>query len=128
MKLAVGGPKPGGGYSPGIVAEGRFLFVAGQGPLRDGIYVPGSIEEEVRLTLENVETVLKDAACGFADVVQCRVYLANPSEFRAMDSAYSAFIPDPKPARTTIGANLIIGRVEIDCIALVPGSEDREPH
>ena len=36
-KRAVGGTQPVGAYSPGIVAEGRFAYVSGQGPLRDGV-------------------------------------------------------------------------------------------
>jgi hypothetical protein len=35
---AVSGPRPGGPYSPGIVAEGRFVFVSGQGPVMNGVY------------------------------------------------------------------------------------------
>ena len=36
-KEAVGGSQPGGAYSPGIIAEGRFVYVAGQTPTRDGV-------------------------------------------------------------------------------------------
>ena len=35
-KQPVGGSQPAGSYSPGIVAEGRFVYVSGQGPFRDG--------------------------------------------------------------------------------------------
>ena len=52
-----------GPYSPAIVAEGRFVFVSGQGPLRDGDYVPGTgVGDETRLTLENLFAIL--AAAG----------------------------------------------------------------
>jgi 2-iminobutanoate/2-iminopropanoate deaminase len=61
---AVPGPKPGGPYSPGIVAEGRFLFVSGPGPVRDGVYVQGTIEEETRLTLDNLLAVLAASGSG----------------------------------------------------------------
>jgi 2-iminobutanoate/2-iminopropanoate deaminase len=36
VKQPVGGSEPGGSYSPGIVAEGRFVYVSGQGPFQDG--------------------------------------------------------------------------------------------
>src|SRR5205085_3013627 len=61
---AIVGTAVGGPYSPAVVAEGKFVFVAGQGPLRNGEYVPGSIEEETRLTLENLGTLLEQAASG----------------------------------------------------------------
>lgn len=35
-KRPVSGTRPSGSYSPGIVAEGCFVFVSGQGPLREG--------------------------------------------------------------------------------------------
>jgi 2-iminobutanoate/2-iminopropanoate deaminase len=107
-------------YSAAVVAEGRFVFVAGQGPLRDGQYVPGTVAEETRLTLENIGALLEAAGSGFEHVVRCGVWLADVREFAAMNSVYVTFFPDPKPARATVGADLITGQVEIDCIALVP--------
>jgi 2-iminobutanoate/2-iminopropanoate deaminase len=121
MKTAVAGSSPSGAYSPGIIAEGRFLYVSGQGPLRDGKVVSGTIAEEVALTLANLTRVVETAGATLADVVQCRVYLANIADFHAMDAAYSSIVPDPKPARTTIGADLADGiKVEIDCVVVLP--------
>ncbi len=40
-----------------------------------------------------------------------------------MNETYSAFFPDPKPARTTVRADLLFGmKVEIQGIAYVPKS------
>jgi 2-iminobutanoate/2-iminopropanoate deaminase len=123
MKTPVAGSTPSGAYSPGIIAEGRFLYVSGQGPLRDGRVVSGTIEEEVSLTLRNLAAVVVAAGGTLADIVQCRVFLADIADFAAMDAVYGAFLPDPKPARTTIGAALADGiKVEIDCVALLPMS------
>jgi enamine deaminase RidA (YjgF/YER057c/UK114 family) len=38
-----------------------------------------------------------------------------------MNGVYADVFPDPKPARATVQAQLGVGRVEIDCIAVVPG-------
>jgi 2-iminobutanoate/2-iminopropanoate deaminase len=119
---AVTGTAVGGPYSPGIVAEGRFVFVAGQGPLKDGTYVAGTIEEETRLTLENLGTVLERAGSGFERVVRCGVWLVDIADFAAMNGVYETFFPVPRPARATVRADLVTGKVEIDCIALVPDS------
>jgi len=119
-RKAVRGPRPSGPYSPGIVAEGTFVFVSGQGPLRDGVYVPGTIAEETRLTLDNLLAILAASGSGPEHVVRCGVWLADLAEFAAMNSVYADVFPDPKPARATVQAELVVGRVEIDCIAVVP--------
>ena len=122
MKRAVTGTKPGGPYSPGIIAEGRFLFVSGQTPQRDGRVVLGTIEEETRLTLENISSVLEAAGATFADVVRCGVFLTNLERFGAMNAVYETFFPEPRPARTTVGVDLLDGmQIEIDCVVALPG-------
>jgi 2-iminobutanoate/2-iminopropanoate deaminase len=122
VKQPVGGTEPSGPYSPGIVAEGRFLFVSGQSAMVGRERKVGSIEDETRLTLENVGTVLAAANATFADVVRCTVYLADVLDFDAMNAIYQEFFPDPRPARTTIGCSLRLERkVEVDCVAVLAG-------
>ncbi|ACQ81227.1 Endoribonuclease L-PSP [Beutenbergia cavernae DSM 12333] len=121
MKSAVTGSTPSGAYSPGIFAEGRFVFVSGQGPLRDGEVVGDTIETQTRITLDNVRAVLEAAGLSMADVVRCGVFLADLGDFDRMDAVYREHFPDPLPARTTVGAGLLDILVEIDCIALAPG-------
>ena len=123
-KQAAGGSQPAGAYSPGIVAEGRFVYVSGQGSLRDGQVAGDTIEEQTRIVLANVTTVLESAGATLADVVQCRVFLADVGDFRAMDGVYSQAFPQPLPARTTVGATLPLPGmlVEIDCVAVLPAT------
>ena len=124
-KRAVGGTQPVGAYSPGIVAEGRFVYVSGQGSLRDGQVVGDTIEEQTQIVLANVTAVLESAGAGLADVVQCRVFLADTADFRAMDGVYAQIFPAPLPARTTVGVALPLPGmlVEIDCVAVLPASD-----
>jgi len=120
MRRAVEGTTPAGPYSPGIVVDGRLVFVSGQGPMRDGRLVRGSIEEETRIVLENVGAVLERAGATLADAVRCGVFLADLDDFEAMNEVYAGFFGDPPPARTTVGALLPGIKVEIDCIAVLP--------
>src|SRR6185437_2339503 len=98
-KQPVGGSEPGGSYSPGIVAEGRFVYVAGQGPFRDGDLAGTGIEEQTRITLGNLAAVLGSAGASLADVVRCGVFLADVGDFAAMDQVYADIFPRPLPAR-----------------------------
>jgi 2-iminobutanoate/2-iminopropanoate deaminase len=120
LKQAVQGTTPAGAYSPGVIAEGRFVFVAGQASLRDGAVVSGTIEEETRAALANLAVVLAEAGAGLEDVVRVGVYLADIEDFAAMNAVYAEVMPAPLPARTTIGASLPGIKVEIDCVAVLP--------
>jgi 2-iminobutanoate/2-iminopropanoate deaminase len=120
-KQAVSGTRPGGAYSPGIIAEGRFVYVAGQIPARDGVVVGETVAEQTVIALENVAAVLAQAGATLADVVRCGVFLSDMADFADMNQAYAEAFPAPLPARTTVGVALVPGvKVEIDCVAVLP--------
>lgn len=119
-KQPVGGTRPAGAYSPGIIASGRFVYVSGQGPLRDGVITGATAAEQTAIALENLTAVLAAAGASPADVVRCGVFLANITDFAAMNEVYASFFADPLPARTTVGVSLPAGMlVEIDCVAVL---------
>ena len=122
-KQPVAGSQPAGAYSPGIIAEGRFLYVSGQAPLRDGIVIGESAGEQTQVALENVAAVLAAAGASPADVVRCGVFLADMADFAEMNTVYAEFFADPLPARTTVGAVLAGFKVEIDCVAVLSAQE-----
>ncbi len=80
----------------------------------------GGIQGETRQTLENIAAVLKQFGSSMDRVVKCTVFLADMSEWGAMNEVYRTFFPNP-PARSALGVNgLALGaRVEIECIAVV---------
>ena len=104
MREAIVGTAVVGPYSPAVVAEGRFVFVSGQGPLQDGEYLPGSIEEETTQTLRNMGALLLEAGSGFEHVVRCGVWLVDLADFPGMNGVYQTFFPEPRPARATVRA------------------------
>ena len=120
MKQRVEGSRPSGAYSPGIIGEGRHLYVSGQGPVRDSETVLSTIEEETRITLGNVGKVLEAAGASYADVVRCGVFITDPDHFGPMNEVYKEFFGEPLPARTTVVTGLVGGiKVEIDCVAVL---------
>lgn len=114
-----GSPVPMGPYSPAVVTDG-FVFVAGQGPLLPGTNQMslGDIEHETRLVIENLKTILEGASASLAHVVKVNVYLANASDFPAMNQVYEEYFGAAKPVRTTVICRFVAPiKVEIDCIA-----------
>jgi 2-iminobutanoate/2-iminopropanoate deaminase len=114
-----------GAYSDGLLVDG-WLYVSGQGPidLETGAAVAGTIEEEVRLTLDNLGDVLRAGGCSFADVVRCTCHLTNIEDFGRFNAVYSDYFKGVRPTRTTVQSVLGLGiKVEIDAIAKVPSTE-----
>ena len=112
-------PSPKGAYSQ-VVRAGDFLYVSGQGPIDPATqeFVFSDIRGETRLTLENVERVLKGCGASKKNIVKCGVFLANAADFNVMNEAYPR-LQGTAPARTTVQATLVEPgmKVEIDCVA-----------
>jgi 2-iminobutanoate/2-iminopropanoate deaminase len=99
-----GAPAALGPYSQGI-RSGEFVFCSGQlgldpttGELADG---------------------LDAAGLTFDDVVKTTIFLADVNDFAAVNAVYAKFMPEPPPARSTIGVAALPkgGLVEIEAIA-----------
>ncbi len=118
-------PAPKGPYSPWVKANG-FIYVSGQGPVNaeTGEVFLGAVEEQARLTLENVRAVLEDAGATLTDVVKTSVFLTDIGDFARVNAVYAGFFAAAKPARTTVQvAALPLGiAVEIEAIALDPAA------
>ena len=107
-------------FSDGIVA-GNTLYISGQQGLdASGKLVAGGIGAETKTTLETMAKVVKAAGFELNDIVSVNVYLADINEFGDMNKIYKTFMPDPKPARTTIQAGALVNhaRIEISAIAV----------
>ena len=87
--------------SPGILADGT-LYVAGQtgSDLKTGA-IPAKFEDEVKLCLDNIGLVLKEAGMTFQDAVAVQVYLTDMELFQRMNTVYTTYFKEPRPARTT---------------------------
>jgi 2-iminobutanoate/2-iminopropanoate deaminase len=117
-----GAPRGTGAYSQAIRA-GDFLFISGQGPLDpETREIRGeTVEEQTELTLRNLEAVAAAAGGTLADVVKVSAFLSSIDLFPAFNATYErVFAAEPRPARTTVGAELLDILVEIDAILYLP--------
>jgi len=122
-----GAPSPKGAYSQ-VVRAGDFLFVSGQGPINpvSNEFAFGDIRHETKLVLENIRRVLNGSGASITDIVKCSVFLADASDFAAMNEVYASFFNNSAPARTTVQSTLVEPgmKLEIDCIAYHPVASD----
>ena len=109
-----------GPYSQAIEAGG-LLFCSGQIHLdpATGTLVEGDIAAQTERVLDNLSAVLAAAGRSMADVVKTTVFLVDINDFAAMNEVYGRYMPDPPPARSTIGVAALPkgARVEIELIA-----------
>ena len=111
-----------GPYSQ-AVSVGNQVFLSGQIALDpdSGEFVSDDVAEQTRQVLRNLSAVLDASGSGIENVVKTTFFLADMSDFEAMNEIYAEFFTRNEPARATVqAAGLPRGaKVEIDCIAIV---------
>lgn len=123
-----GWPRP-KGYANGIVAEGRQVFVAGQIGWDEQQQFPGTLAEQVRQTLKNIVTVLREADAGPEHVVRLTWYVTSRDEYYAelpkIGEAYREVMGRHFPTMAVVQVVALMeanAKVEIEATAVVPAS------
>ncbi|MCI0403265.1 MAG: RidA family protein [Acidobacteria bacterium] len=110
-----------GPYSQAVKANG-LLFLSGQIALdpASGQVVEGDVPAQTERVLENLKAVLEAGGSSLGQVVKTTVFLADMSDFAAMNEVYGRYFAQEPPARSTVqAAGLPRGvKLEIDVIAL----------
>ena len=112
--------------APGPFSEavrvGNLLYLSGAlGTDSAGKIVPGGIKAETKQVLENIKAALKRNGLDMDRVVKCTVFLADITEWPAMNEVYATYFPVNKPARSAFGGVQLVrgGRLELECIAAI---------
>ena len=119
-------PVPAGPYSP-ATTTGNLIFVSGQAgrdPSTNRLAGP-DVEAQTEQALKNIAAILEAGGSGLAHVLRCGVFLVDIKEFPRMNEVYARVFGNHRPARTTVEVSALPGdgmRVEIDAIAVVPGT------
>jgi enamine deaminase RidA (YjgF/YER057c/UK114 family) len=116
------------GYSNGIAASGRQVFVAGQiGWDEQCRMVSADFAEQALQALRNVVAVLKEAGAGPQHIARMTWYVTDKREYlaaaKAIGQAYREIVGAHYPAMTAIEVSALIedaAKVEIEATAVVP--------
>ena len=110
-----------GPYSQAIDSGAGLVFVSGQLPIdpATGAFPEGGVKEQTRQSLLNAKAILEEAGLGLNNVVKILVFLADMSDFGAMNEVYAEFFSKPFPARSAVAVKTLPkgALVEIECIA-----------
>ncbi|MEH6409126.1 MAG: Rid family hydrolase [Hyphomonas sp.] len=117
--MAVGGTElP---FSKAVMA-GDTIYLSGELGIdpETNALVPGGTGPETTQIFANLERTLNTFDADLSDLVKCTVFLGDMADYAEMNAAYKAALPNPKPARATVGVSgLALGaNLEIDCIAV----------
>jgi reactive intermediate/imine deaminase len=115
-----GAPPAHAHYVPATGYAG-LVFASGQLPrLADGTHTADrSFDEQVRLTLDNLDRVLVAAGTSRDRVLHVRAYLVGIDHWDAFNRLFAGFFGDWRPARTVVPVpDLHFGYlVEIEAVA-----------
>ncbi len=119
LNAPAGGPP----YSP-VVKAGDFAYISGQGPMaRDGSgVVHGTFEQETRLTLDNLTTMVEGIGATLDQVVKTTVFLVDMNNFGEFNRIYAEYSTREQPARSCVqAARLPLDfKVEVEAIVYYP--------
>ncbi len=116
------------GYSNGVSARGRTIFVAGQiGWNKDGVFESDDFVEQFRQALKNIVDVLACDGAGPEHLTALNWYFLDRREYlanlRGVGAAYREIIGRHYPAMTAVQVAGLIeerAKIEIQATAVVP--------
>jgi enamine deaminase RidA (YjgF/YER057c/UK114 family) len=122
-----GWPRP-RGYSNGIEAEGRLVFVAGQiGWDEQGVFRSSDFAAQFRQTLVNTLAVLKVAGAGPEHIARMTWFVTSRDEYLAslggLGAAWKDLMGRNYPAMAVIIVSGLVekdAKIEIETTAVIP--------
>jgi 2-iminobutanoate/2-iminopropanoate deaminase len=95
---------PIGPYNQAVLVNG-FLYTSGQIALdpETGTFQPGSIEDETKRVMQNLNAILKAAKLEFGDIIKSTIYISDMDNFSKINAVYGSYFNDETaPARETV--------------------------
>lgn len=115
------------GYSNGIAAEGRLVFVAGQiGWDESQVFRSDDLVEQLRQALKNTLAVLAEAGAGPEQVVRMTWYITDKRDYldrsKEIGAVYRALMGRHYPAMAVVEVSALMedrAKVEIETTAVL---------
>jgi enamine deaminase RidA (YjgF/YER057c/UK114 family) len=122
-----GWPRP-KGYSNGIVAQGRQVFIAGQiGWDAEGRFASGGLAGQVKQALLNIVAIIEEAGGKPEHIVRLTWFVTSREEYLAglqeIGAAYRAVMGKHFPSMSVVQVVALMevaAKVEIEATAVVP--------
>ena len=98
----------------------RHVFISGTASINNEGHImhEGDIVGQTARMIENVEVLLSEAGCGFADVAAMTVYLRDPSDYTTVNRIFSERFPDHPHIITMAPVCRPGWLIEMECVAI----------
>jgi reactive intermediate/imine deaminase len=98
-----------GPYSPVLkINPGQLVVISGQAALNQaGETIGDTIEEQIKVTLENCRTQLESAGSSLDEVFKVNVYLKDISHWPRFNEVYKDYFTKPMPVRAVVQTGLL---------------------
>jgi 2-iminobutanoate/2-iminopropanoate deaminase len=108
-------PAPIGPYNQAVKA-GNLLFVSGQIAIKPstGEITNADIIEETHQVLQNIKSILAEAAMDFNDIVKTTIFLSDMNLFSQVNEIYAKYFEGNFPARETVAVKGLPKNVNVE--------------
>ena len=122
------GWKPAKGFSNGVVAQGRVIFLAGQvGWNAEQRFESEDFVAQTRQALANIVTLVAEAGGRAEHITRLTWFVLDKQEYlsrlRELGNVYRSVLGKHFPAMTLVAVNALVedeAKVEIEATAVVP--------
>lgn len=100
-----------------VVKAGDFLFLTSQlsADLRTNKIIGGTMKEQTRNALNNVQFLMQASGGTMKDIVKVVIYMRDLSKFGEMDAVYREYFEEgEEPARVTVQAPSPVEKVDVE--------------
>ncbi len=105
-------------FSDGVLV-GDTLYLAGRLGVDSSGRIPDDLEREIRLMLDGMQNVLKEASMTMDDLVTVTVYCPDLTLYDKFNTVYRSYFQKDFPARAFIGSGPLLrgAHFEVQAIA-----------
>lgn len=112
--------KPNGHYAQAVEHEG-FIFLSGILPFDNetGVFVKGTIAEQMAAVLANLDCVLEAGGSSAGQVLKTTIYISDIEMWNQINDIYSEYFKHHTPARSIIAVASLhfSAHIEMEAIA-----------
>lgn len=111
-----------GPYSQAVAAPaGKIVFLSGQIGLvpETGVMVSDGFEPQVRQSFANMKAVIEAAGGRLENIVKLTLFLTDLKQFPVANSIMAELIPEPFPARSTVGVSSLPKDAQFEVEAII---------